>query len=159
MLSCFSLTIFQKNNNLGLFLIASRSSYSYFIKVRKILLTGYPGFLGSRIVSLLLDSDPDTKIICLVQEKFIDLAQNKSQLLQDPSRIEILLGDISIADLGIADWSKYQNEIEEIYHFAAVYNLSVKKKFAHKVNVDGTQHILEFEGFSLRKHLLRERAI
>lgn len=42
---------------------------------RTILFTGFPGFLGLRLVPRLLEEKPDARIECLVQEKFLEVAR------------------------------------------------------------------------------------
>jgi thioester reductase-like protein len=59
-------------------------------------------------------------------------------------RIELLVGDITQADLGLADVSRLQEQTSEIFHLAAVYDLSVPRDVALQVNVAGTRNVLHF---------------
>jgi thioester reductase-like protein len=60
-------------------------------------------------------------------------------------RVTLLPGDITQRDLGLGDlYDDCVKKTTEVYHFAAVYDLDVERQFAYRVNVDGTQHILDF---------------
>jgi nucleoside-diphosphate-sugar epimerase len=99
-----------------------------------ILFTGFPGFLGSELVPRLLRRSPDVRIRCLVQAKFADLARQRAT---DP-RIEIVEGDIT-QPIGARS-----DDVTEIYHLAAIYDLAVRRDLAMRVNVDGTCNVLDF---------------
>lgn len=117
-----------------------------------IFLTGFPGFLGKEILPRLLERDLRTKAICLVQDRFVQQAKDAIKELDQrfpnveiESKVEIVIGDITDPKLGLGDlYNTYTSKVTSVYHFAAVYDLDVKRDFAYKVNVDGTQHILDF---------------
>jgi thioester reductase-like protein len=106
-----------------------------------ILLTG---FLGSFLIPRILDLTPkETQIVCLVQDKFLALAKDK--IIQNPGwkdRVQVIVGDITKSNLGLP--KEWNERVTHIYHLAAIYDLSVKKELAHKINVQGTIHILDF---------------
>jgi thioester reductase-like protein len=111
--------------------------------------TGFPGFLGSELIQALLPKLTDAKALCLVQSKYKAQAEQaraalvqKNPLLQN--RIEFIEGDITRPNLGIRDPAFDRNSITQFFHLAAVYDLSVKKKVAQKINVEGTVHTLQF---------------
>jgi thioester reductase-like protein len=58
-------------------------------------------------------------------------------------RIELVEGDITRADLGLAQGA-LRDEVREVYHLAAVYDLSVPRDLAMRVNVHGTVNMLDF---------------
>jgi nucleoside-diphosphate-sugar epimerase len=99
------------------------------------LLTGFPGFLGSQLLPRILERDRGSRAICLVQQKFAALARERARTLG--ARVTLVAGDIS-SPLSIAA------EFEEIYHLAAIYDLSVKRDAGMRVNVDGTRNVLDF---------------
>ncbi len=102
----------------------------------QILFTGYPGFLGSALLPRVLRRSADTTAICLVQPKFATLARQRAAEFGD--RVRIVEGDITAPiDLPTAD-------IVEIYHLAAIYDISVKRDAGMRVNVEGTRHVLDF---------------
>ncbi len=107
-------------------------------------LTGFPGFIGRRLVRSLLDLDPETRVVALVEERMRAAAEQAAAAI-DPTRIELLSGDIAVRGLGLAreDWERLRAEVTHVYHLAAVYNLAVPLEVAQRVNVDGTGNVLE----------------
>ena len=118
---------------------------------RTILFTGFPGFIGQRLLPRLLELKPDARIGCLVQEKFLPAARDgvAAMARAHPSaagRIDLLTGDITSAGLGLEAGAAQQlrHDLFECYHLAAVYDLAVAKEVAHRINVEGTRHVLDF---------------
>ncbi len=116
-----------------------------------IFLTGFPGFLGSEMASRLLQrNEHHVEIHCLIQKKFRHLAEARAAEIEEKhdadGRIFLHEGDITDDTLGLgADARKaLQQEVSEIYHFAAVYDLAVPREIGLRVNVDGTRHMLDF---------------
>ena len=115
----------------------------------KVLFTGFPGFLGSELLPrVLLRSAGDTAV-CLVQGKYMDMARRRADEVtrghpELKGRIELVKGDITRPGLGLGMSGELQQEISEIYHLAAVYDLSVGRDLAMKVNVEGTINTLDF---------------
>ena len=101
-----------------------------------IFFTGYPGFLGAQLLPRLLARQPDATARCLVQPKFAALARERAKALGD--RVEIVEGDITSPIAAGAD------DVTQIFHLAAIYDLSVKREIAMRVNVEGTKHVLDF---------------
>jgi thioester reductase-like protein len=113
-----------------------------------ILFTGFPGFLGSALLPRVLARDPAADAICLVQPRHAALARERAEALAggDASlrgRIRIVEGDIVQPDLGLAGESRFAERITEIYHLAAIYDLSVAREVAMRVNVEGTRHVID----------------
>jgi thioester reductase-like protein len=87
--------------------------------------------------------------MCLVQGKFMKVAHDRlAQLrLADPGmadRVNLVEGDITRSDLGLeADAERSAREATEIWHLAAVYDLSVSREEGLRVNVEGTRHVLD----------------
>jgi thioester reductase-like protein len=113
-----------------------------------IFVTGFPGFLASELMVRLIEKDQSLRFLCLVQPKFKDLATQAVKTLAKrapTAETQILLveGDITEAGLGLADTSVF-SRITRIFHFAAVYDLSVGEALAKKVNVEGTRNVLQF---------------
>ncbi len=114
-----------------------------------IFFTGFPGFLGSELLPrVVLRSEGDTAV-CLVQEKFLQMAalraadlKAKYPALED--RIRLVAGDITQPDLGMENPREIASDVREIYHLAAIYDLSVPRSIGMKVNVDGTRNMLDF---------------
>lgn len=120
------------------------------------LLTGFPGFIGTRLVARLLDDRPDVKIAALVEPRMAQRAREVAAGLPGGDRVEIVEGDITDPKLGLspARYDALAGEVREVFHLAAVYDLAVGEEIARKVNVDGTQHVIAFcEACSdLRRH-------
>ena len=111
-----------------------------------ILFTGYPGFLGSALLPLALKRRPDATAICVIQDRFRPVAERKlaAQTAENPEiegRVRLISGDITQTSLGMAD--KDLANVSEVFHLAAVYDLAVAPELAWKVNVEGTQNVLD----------------
>ncbi len=110
--------------------------------------TGFPGFLGSELLPGVLARSPEHRAVCLVQTKFAEIARMRAVEMERVhpharGRISIVEGDITKPGLGMAS-AAVGSGVVEIYHLAAVYDLSVRRDFAMRVNVEGTRHLLDF---------------
>lgn len=111
--------------------------------------TGFPGFLGSELVPRVLARAAGDDAVCLIQPKFADLARKRVREIEarDPrfaGRVRLVEGDITRPGLGLADPSAFQRGTTEVWHLAAVYDLSVRRSVGMKVNVEGTRNVLDF---------------
>jgi thioester reductase-like protein len=112
--------------------------------------TGFPGFLGSELLPRVLKRHPaEVSATCLVQGKFMDLARRRAAEIEkaEPSlagRIALLGGDITAPDLGLSEARELKEEVLEVYHLAAVYDLAVGRELGLRINLDGTRHMLDF---------------
>jgi thioester reductase-like protein len=116
-----------------------------------ILFTGFPGFIGMRLLPRLLELKPGTRIECLVQEKFLAAAQASVEALEKghpktKGRIGLVTGDITVPGLGIEkkEARGLRAGLVEAYHLAAVYDLAVSREVGRRINVEGTKNVLEF---------------
>ncbi|HEX6178176.1 MAG TPA: SDR family oxidoreductase [Thermoanaerobaculia bacterium] len=98
--------------------------------------TGYPGFLGAELLPRLLARNPLLTARCLVQPKFAALARERASSLG--GRVQIVEGDIT------RPIDARRDDVAEVWHLAAIYDLAVKRDVATRVNVDGTRHVLDF---------------
>lgn len=107
-------------------------------------MTGFPGFIGRRLVASLLERDPDARVIALVEPRMAEPAAAAAAAI-DGDRIEILTGDIGERRLGLgdSDYERAAAEVETVHHLAAVYDLAVPLEIAQRVNVDGTGNVLD----------------
>lgn len=107
-------------------------------------LTGFPGFIGRRLVRALLEADSEAKIVCLVEAAQERRARDTAAAI-DAERVEIVIGDIARRDLGLDGGvrERLEDEITQVFHLAAIYNLAVPLNIAQKVNVEGTGNILD----------------
>jgi thioester reductase-like protein len=107
--------------------------------------TGFPGFIGRRLVSRLLKDDPELRVATLVEEKMADDARKCAEQFDASDRIEVITGDIGERDLGLDKdtYDRLTGEMTSAYHLAAIYNLAVPFEIAQRVNVDGTGNVLD----------------
>jgi thioester reductase-like protein len=117
------------------------------------LVTGFPGFIGRRLVRALLERDAATRVVALVEER---MAQTARSLAAGEERVEVLTGDISVRRLGLgdSDWERLTGEVTHVFHLAAIYDLAVPIELAQRVNVDGTGNVIELcrAAPSLQRH-------
>jgi thioester reductase-like protein len=110
-----------------------------------VLMTGFPGFLGSALLPGILQRT-DGAAICLVQPKFTALAQQRVIQLSaaEPAlqgRIQVAEGDITQPGLGLS--ADALNDVTEAWHLAAAYDLAVGREMALRINVEGTRNVLD----------------
>jgi thioester reductase-like protein len=115
-----------------------------------ILFTGFPGFIGERLLPRLLELGPDAPVACLVQERFVETARHRIQAIEDRyrfarGRITTVLGDITLDGLGLdaAAARRLQDQLTGAWHLAAVYDLAVPADLGQRVNVEGTRRVVE----------------
>ena len=123
-----------------------------------IFITGFPGFIASRLVETLVGSE--TQFYLLVQPQFVEQAKQEiehiAELTDVPLDCFVLVeGDITQPNLGISDedLETIHFETTDVYHFAAAYDLAVSKQAAYDVNLDGTKNVNNFAASV--KHLRR----
>jgi thioester reductase-like protein len=112
-------------------------------------MTGFPGFLGSALLPRLLARRDGTRAVCLVQPQHLLTARRRLLEIENDhphvrGRVELIEGDITVPGLGMpvlaGDWL---GDVAEVWHLAAVYDLTVDEAVARRVNVDGTAHVLD----------------
>src|SRR6201991_641832 len=118
---------------------------------RTYLLTGFPGFLAGRLVPRLLADDDEARIVALVEPRMVERAR-----AQAPDGVDVQPGDITDETLGLdpRTYDRLAAEVVRVFHLAAVYDLAVGAELAERVNVTGTQHVVDFCGrcASLERH-------
>ena len=115
-----------------------------------ILLTGFPGFIGERLLPRLVELSPDPSFACLVQERFLETARRRIRAIEDRhprarGRIATVVGDIGLDRLGLDPGTarRLQDQVTGAWHLAAVYDLAVPRELGQRVNVDGTRHVVQ----------------
>jgi thioester reductase-like protein len=115
-----------------------------------LLMTGFPGFLGSALLPLLLARREGFRAVCLVQPQHLATAKARVAHIEQEAPhtrglIDLVPGDITVANLGMdAAALDALGEVGEIWHLAAVYDLTVPEPIARRVNVDGTARVIDF---------------
>jgi thioester reductase-like protein len=116
-----------------------------------VFLTGFPGFLGSRLLPRVLRRMPEARAACLVQPRFEAQAKDRVRLVEEgdadvAGRIELVAGDLTAPGLGLdeAERARLAARVSQVWHLAAVYDLSVARDVGMRVNVEGTRNVLRF---------------
>jgi thioester reductase-like protein len=125
-----------------------------------IFVTGFPGFLGSRLLPRILARAPEARAACLVQPKFEGVAKSRLAEMERlaaglAGRVELVEGDLTAPGLGMeGGGARLSGSVGEIWHLAAVYDLSVPRHVGMRVNVEGTRNVLRFASDcpGLRRH-------
>lgn len=114
-----------------------------------IFLTGFPGFIASRLLIRLAKSG--ASLLLLVQPAFVDRARLELERIvkataRPISAFRVLPGDITQPDLGLspADLETARSESTILFHLAAIYDLAVARDIALRVNLEGTRNVNEF---------------
>lgn len=114
-----------------------------------IFLTGFPGFIASRLVRRL--ARDGGRFLLLVQPAFAERAQLELKNIADEhgrsiSDFAILSGDITSPNLGMSqlDLETARAESTIAFHLAAIYDLAVERELAMRVNLEGTRNVNQF---------------
>ena len=113
-----------------------------------VLMTGFPGFLGSALLPGILAKREGSVVMCVVQARHMDEAKAKLAAIQAAhpdtvDRVHLVEGDITKRGLGLSD-SVPVDDVNEVWHLAAVYDLAVPEDIAKQVNIVGTENVLQF---------------
>ena len=108
--------------------------------------TGFPGFIGRRLVAKLLADDASARVVVLVEERMREAAETCAAKIGGDGRIEIVTGDITDRRLGLdaATYERVAGQTTMVFHLAAIYNLAVPLEVATRINVDGTGNVVDF---------------
>src|SRR5438067_13847732 len=114
-----------------------------------VFVTGFPGFLATRLVRRL--AAEGARFILLTLPQFKGLARLEAEQIAtdtvaDANNFHIIEGDIIKPDLGLStnELERTRRETTNIFHLAAVYDLAVDSAVAAHVNVEGTLNINNF---------------
>ncbi len=107
-------------------------------------LTGFPGFIATRLLQEFVKSSDFEHIHLLVEPRMKEKAERA--LVRLGVSAELHEGDIRFEDLGLPVQvrERLHSEVTHVCHLAALYNLRVAWDPAYQVNVLGTQHVLHF---------------
>jgi len=107
------------------------------------LVTGYPGFIGKRLVEHLAQEGKG-RIYALVQPRLLEEARALAARVRG-AEVEVLAGDVTDLHLGLSgeEVERVAGSVTRIFHLAAMNQLTVSRDVAWRVNVDGTRNVLE----------------
>ncbi|HKE58515.1 MAG TPA: SDR family oxidoreductase [Pyrinomonadaceae bacterium] len=111
-------------------------------------ITGFPGFIASRLLALLAGTDSD--FILLVQPTLALRARKELEEIASASGrsiadFQVIEGDIGEPNLGLTNshLDSLRSRATRVFHLAAVYDLAVPQDVAMHVNVGGTHNVRE----------------
>jgi thioester reductase-like protein len=111
--------------------------------------TGFPGFIGRRLVRRLAEPRRQSgRLVLLVQPRRADAA--RAALDADGVRAELVEGDLALMHMGLsgAEFKALAREVTDVWHLAARTDLSAPRAAPamaelRRVNVDGTRSVLD----------------
>lgn len=108
-----------------------------------VLITGFPSFIARRLTAELVTAGDNVRI--LTRHRHRESCERFVQGLQGPGSTQVLMGDVVLMDLGLSgpEVRRLLQEVEVIFHMAAVPVRSQRADRVQAVNVDGTRSILE----------------
>ena len=104
--------------------------------------TGGTGFIGRRVVSRLLDQQPDAEVWVMVRRPSL----GRFERLAEPwgERAKPLVGDLGEPALGLTDEAIAElGDVNHVVHCAAIYDITVPEPEQRVANVEGTRAVIE----------------
>ena len=111
----------------------------------KYLITGGTGFIGHNLIEELLQQKKNATIYVLVRkESKQKLESMKKKWGDNAKRVVPLTGDLTRSMLGVPAKKRRELEgkIDHVFHLAAVYDLMADAESQIRVNVEGTQNVV-----------------
>jgi thioester reductase-like protein len=107
--------------------------------------TGFPGFIGKRLVAHVARQAPHARLVLLVESRCLEEARRSVKGLERPGRVELLTGDVADMHLGLSgeEYQRLCAQVTDIFHLAALTSLGESKESTWRVNVDGTRNVVE----------------
>ncbi|MBI2167484.1 MAG: SDR family oxidoreductase [Candidatus Omnitrophica bacterium] len=131
---------------------------------RNLFVTGATGGIGRELVRMFLEETPD-RLFLLVRAKNSDSEEVRIEKLlkkigtngASKDRIRVVSGDLTQPRLGLSpgDWETVTRQTDEFYHIAALTNLGAEWDLSEKINLHGTNCVLETAKEALRSGRLK----
>jgi NAD(P)-dependent dehydrogenase (short-subunit alcohol dehydrogenase family) len=109
-------------------------------------ITGASGFIGRRLVEKLLQR-PDATVYYLILERELPMVETLRQRWgSGADRAIPIAGDLTQPQLGVAeaDLARLADNIQHLFHLAAIYDLKASAEIQEKVNIQGTRNVVAF---------------
>src|SRR4051794_30182400 len=106
--------------------------------------TGATGFIGRHLVEELLRNRTGD-VYVLVRETSRDRLDELTKRWPDNERVKPVIGDLVEPNLGVDQaWGdEHKDEIDHVFHLAAIYDMTADEERNERLNVDGTRHAVE----------------
>ncbi len=108
--------------------------------------TGYPGFIGKRLVRKLVEDARESRdrLVLVVLPKLAEAARRDLDAL-GAERAEVIEGDVVQMHLGLsgAEFKALAAEVTDVWHLAAISWPGADRAEMRRVNVEGTRNVLE----------------
>src|SRR5512133_185158 len=108
--------------------------------------TGYPGFIGKRLVRRLLEAlrGRSDRLVLLVQPKNARAAREHLAAIA-AERTEVVEGDVEHMHLGLSgvEFKTLARDVTDVWHLAARSHLGAGRSEMRRVNVEGTRNVLD----------------
>jgi thioester reductase-like protein len=108
------------------------------------LVTGATGFLGAHLVERLLARD-DAEVYALVREPSQRRLAALTRTWTNGERVTPLIGDLTLPHLGLSETQieRLMGQVDHVVHLAALYDMTAGDETNQRINVGGTEHVVE----------------
>lgn len=112
----------------------------------RLLVTGFPGFRARAVLRAALEAEPLARPIVLVHPERRADADAALATLAGGERVEVLEGDPSAIDFGLARgaYAELGESVTRVHHVYQVVDLGAPARAAEVANIGGTREIIEF---------------
>jgi thioester reductase-like protein/NADP-dependent 3-hydroxy acid dehydrogenase YdfG len=104
--------------------------------------TGATGFLGRRLVALLLGLERTETVYVLVRPGSVDRLTELAASWPRSDKIDIVRGDLTLPDLGI-DPEDLPPSVDHVVHLGAIYDFTASTELNETTNVTGTERVID----------------